>query len=231
MIDEKTRLVNSGLVEEFVAEKNGEWNHEDWLAFLSRVREAGYHALTDDEIGALLELRKVIFRARSDAGPLNALRLGQGGRRLEPIPFQPVRAEWPLERPVLRSTLQPIDTEYVLLQPHAPLSAPKAIVARVSTCAVCDPSVVGTFVMETGPRGRIVSQIIAKLQLTGSFSVGSLRQFWKEFRAQLCATCQSTLDSIDVDRRQAVALLEEAVRLDPKNEPAKKNLAVARSLL
>ena len=69
------------------------------------------------------------------------------------------------------------------------------------------------------------------LQSTGQYAPGSLQQFWRQFRHELCNGCQSKLDALDRDKKHAAALLEEAVRLDPKNDAAKKNLATLRSQL
>jgi hypothetical protein len=58
---EKTELQRSGLLSRFVREKNGAWNHGDWLGFLVSVRNAGFRALSDEEVGFLLEREKANF--------------------------------------------------------------------------------------------------------------------------------------------------------------------------
>ncbi len=58
--DERTRLVASGLLINFVREKNAAWNHEDWLNFLDGVRRARYRTLSDNEVGRLLEEEKAL---------------------------------------------------------------------------------------------------------------------------------------------------------------------------
>lgn len=93
-------------------------------------------------------------------------------------------------------------------------------------CAVCDPS--GGLLSIAGPRDRIVMKIMGALRLTGQYSPGGVQQFWTQFRNELCGSCQSKLDGLESSKRQAVALLEEAVRLDGKHEAAKKNLAALR---
>jgi hypothetical protein len=55
---EKRELVGSGLVGKFVTDRNLRWNHQEWLEFLSSVRNAGFTGLSDDEIGQLLEEEK-----------------------------------------------------------------------------------------------------------------------------------------------------------------------------
>jgi hypothetical protein len=55
------RLAISKLASKFVREKNGAWNHQDWLNFLNTVRNAGHRSLPDNEIGLILEQEKVRF--------------------------------------------------------------------------------------------------------------------------------------------------------------------------
>lgn len=55
----------TALLTAFVEEKNGAWNHEDWLGLLARVREAGYRSLPEGEVGRLLEAEKARFLARA----------------------------------------------------------------------------------------------------------------------------------------------------------------------
>jgi hypothetical protein len=58
MNSEAERLIQSGLIQSFVKQRGGQWNHQEWLGFLASVRSAGYHILSDDEIGLLLEQEK-----------------------------------------------------------------------------------------------------------------------------------------------------------------------------
>ncbi len=60
---ERVRLLGSGLIQRFVRDKNGAWNHQDWLDFLTSVRSAGYRTLSDDEVGQMLEEEKGRFWA------------------------------------------------------------------------------------------------------------------------------------------------------------------------
>ncbi len=52
---ETNSLISSNILGEFVRQKEGGWNHRDWLELLERARRHGCQALTDDEIGLLLE--------------------------------------------------------------------------------------------------------------------------------------------------------------------------------
>jgi hypothetical protein len=65
MDNEATRLLASGVLTEFVREKSGLWNHQDWLSVLARVRTAGYTGPPDDEVGRLLEEEKARFLGTS----------------------------------------------------------------------------------------------------------------------------------------------------------------------
>jgi len=58
---DRARPVVLKLANEFVREKNGTWDHQDWLNFLERVHKAGYSSLPDNEIGLLLEQEKPRF--------------------------------------------------------------------------------------------------------------------------------------------------------------------------
>ena len=95
-------------------------------------------------------------------------------------------------------------------------------------CAVCNP--LASF-QTGGPRGHIASSIVAILQRQGSYSPSGPVQFWQGHRDHLCSLCQVKLDGITSTKQRALALLEEAVRLDPKNEPARQNLAAVRNML
>jgi len=52
------RRIPQHLVQDFVRRQRSKWNHQDWLNFLATVRSAGYHDLSDDETGLLLEEEK-----------------------------------------------------------------------------------------------------------------------------------------------------------------------------
>lgn len=91
----------------------------------------------------------------------------------------------------------------------------------LNSCPVCGD---GT------TRGMIVVSIVMNLKVQGSFSVGSVKSFWKRFSNNVCNHCLSTLDSIDEKKGQALKLLEEAVRLDNSNSSAKENLSALKRL-
>ncbi len=58
MADETSRLIDSGLLDKFIREKNYAWTHSDWLVLLDRVRSVGVREMDEKEIGALLEAEK-----------------------------------------------------------------------------------------------------------------------------------------------------------------------------
>ena len=102
---------------------------------------------------------------------------------------------------------------------------------NLTACAVCNPDTGFSSVTGTGPRAKIVTSILTVLRIHGSYSAGGLGQFWQQHRDSLCPSCQAKLDGIDSQKKEAMALLEESVRLDSKNEPARKNLAALRGML
>jgi tetratricopeptide (TPR) repeat protein len=83
------------------------------------------------------------------------------------------------------------------------------------SCAVCG---------QHNAKVRVMLQIINILKSQGSFSAVGLEQFWQTFRDELCFSCKQQIDSINNKKREAMELLEEAVRLDRNNKAAKKNL-------
>jgi len=58
---ESARLINSGMLVTFVTQKDGVWNHQDWLNLLTSIRNAGYHTLPEKEVGRILEEAKAKF--------------------------------------------------------------------------------------------------------------------------------------------------------------------------
>jgi hypothetical protein len=66
---EADRLVASGILSRFVAEKKGAWDHQGWLDFLAGVRSAGYTRMPDNEIGLLLEQEKARFWSTDHSPP------------------------------------------------------------------------------------------------------------------------------------------------------------------
>ncbi len=57
------RLVKTPIIMNFVKKKNGAWNHQDWLDFLSYLKEKGYDPINPDQVGLLLEERKAQYLA------------------------------------------------------------------------------------------------------------------------------------------------------------------------
>ncbi len=57
------RLERSVIPMNFVKRKNGEWNHQDWLDFLTEIKERGYAPIDDRQVGLLLEERKAQYLA------------------------------------------------------------------------------------------------------------------------------------------------------------------------
>ena len=88
-------------------------------------------------------------------------------------------------------------------------------------CPVCGAS---------DTRQKVVTSILAILRTTGSFSPGGVVPFWLQFKDELCFSCHAELDGLTKKKPAALKLLEEAVRLDPKNEAAKKNLQALRKM-
>ncbi len=54
------RLIDSGLIKEFVSKYNGIWNHETWLNFCNILADYGFTPVDFDEVGLLLEEEKKI---------------------------------------------------------------------------------------------------------------------------------------------------------------------------
>ena len=62
--DESLRkLAKTPLVMNFVKRKDGCWNHQDWLEFLSEVKRKGFDSVSPDQIGMLLEGKKAQYLA------------------------------------------------------------------------------------------------------------------------------------------------------------------------
>ena len=55
------RLRKTSIPYDFVKERNGEWDHQDWLDFCSQIAEAGYNPIDLNKVGALLESLKEEF--------------------------------------------------------------------------------------------------------------------------------------------------------------------------
>ena len=108
-----------------------------------------------------------------------------------------------------------------------------AVTPRVKEpCAVCNPGLnfQSSFQWD-GPRAKIAGSIISVLKYQGSYNPGGLGHFWQSHREHLCPSCKVKLDGINSTKQKALALLEEAVRLDPNNDAARRNLAALKSML
>ena len=105
--------------------------------------------------------------------------------------------------------------------------------ARDPDCAICKTggSTSPLWMLDgSSARGQVVEEIMGILRRSGSFSTTGVTGFWELFRDHLCPSCRLELDSIIEKKRTALALLEEAVRLDPKNNVAKQNLSALRQM-
>lgn len=91
-----------------------------------------------------------------------------------------------------------------------------------TSCPVCG---------DGSSRQLIATIIVVSLRTSGNFSVGSVQSFWKTYKSTLCSSCGYKLKSIDDNKRQAMSLLEEAVRLDSSNSSARKNLSALKNIL
>ena len=52
------RLRRTDIPLNFVKKHNGEWSHQDWLAFCKQIMDAGYYPMHLDKLGSLLESLK-----------------------------------------------------------------------------------------------------------------------------------------------------------------------------
>ena len=48
----------------FVKKNNGAWNHEQWLEFCEMLQNKGYTPIDFDQVGLLLERKKVDYLAK-----------------------------------------------------------------------------------------------------------------------------------------------------------------------
>lgn len=92
----------------------------------------------------------------------------------------------------------------------------------ITSCPICDKEI---------GRAQIVELIVFSLRQSGSFSVQSVSEFWQLFGTNLCHLCTSRLESISEKKQKALALLNEAVKLDPNNDVAVKNLQTVRGYI
>lgn len=59
--DNLKKLERSKLPMLFVKKHEGSWNHQDWLMFLEEIRVKGYDPIDTDQVGMILEEKKVVF--------------------------------------------------------------------------------------------------------------------------------------------------------------------------
>jgi hypothetical protein len=102
-----------------------------------------------------------------------------------------------------------------------PMFMEKGTVRLAADCAVCQPEL---------HREKVAEEILEILRYRGNFAVNGLEEFWQTFRKHLCSSCQTKLDSLSEKRRRARQLLEEAAKLDPRNQTTKQNLDVVRKM-
>ena len=57
------KLTKTPIIMNFIKKKDGCWNHNDWLEFLSEVRRKGFNTVDPDQIGMLLEEKKAQYLA------------------------------------------------------------------------------------------------------------------------------------------------------------------------
>ena len=55
------RLEKTTLPIDFVRAHNGEWDHQAWLEFCASLEEKGYTPIDLDQVGLLLEQRKMEY--------------------------------------------------------------------------------------------------------------------------------------------------------------------------
>ncbi len=49
------RLLKTGILQSFVEENNGEWDHRKWLELCDRINEKGFTPIDLDQVGLMLE--------------------------------------------------------------------------------------------------------------------------------------------------------------------------------
>lgn len=79
-------------------------------------------------------------------------------------------------------------------------------------------------------RDAVVDAIVLHMRVSGSFSVDSVASFWTVYGRDLCASCEAQVRTMSSARANALALLTEAVKLDPRNSAAKHNLETLRRM-
>ena len=61
--DNLKKLAKSKLPMLFVKKHEGSWNHQDWLDFVADIKSRGYDPIDTDQVGLILEDKKVKFLA------------------------------------------------------------------------------------------------------------------------------------------------------------------------
>lgn len=61
------KLAESPIIADFVKAKDGCWNHQDWLTFLSDLKKNGCDPIDPDQVGLLLEEKKAKYLASKQA--------------------------------------------------------------------------------------------------------------------------------------------------------------------
>lgn len=77
-------------------------------------------------------------------------------------------------------------------------------------------------------RGRnvVVDAIVKTIRASGTFGYKSLAEFWERYYGFLCAGCRADFEGIARARKRSCDLLDEAIKLDPANETARRNYGV-----
>jgi hypothetical protein len=65
--DNLKKLAKSTVPMSFVKKNKGEWDHEKWLAFCEEIKSKGYDPIDLDQVGLILEQKKVEFLAPKPA--------------------------------------------------------------------------------------------------------------------------------------------------------------------
>lgn len=59
------KLARTNLPMNFVKKNNGNWNHDEWMAFCDFLKEKGYTPIEFDQVGLLLEKKKAEYLERA----------------------------------------------------------------------------------------------------------------------------------------------------------------------
>jgi hypothetical protein len=54
-LNDESKLLSLRILQNFVREKKGKWNQDDWKKLMQRVRKAGFGKVDEGRIGKLLE--------------------------------------------------------------------------------------------------------------------------------------------------------------------------------